>query len=152
MTVFYGVLYGPAASIILHTMKYKSAWGPMAPLSTPPCVALRVYNGMDQWLPDATAGLIINYYTSVHQNEHIRSIQHPQSWPVAAERWLSAPPTPQPPHPPSPLHLYAQRHQPEPLPRQWDMPRDNICLPLVTCRVKPTVESRARLQRSPILS
>lgn len=66
----------------------------MAPLSTPPCVALRVYYDMDQWLPDATEGLIINYYTSVDQNEHICSFQHPQCWPVATEHRLSAPPIP----------------------------------------------------------
>lgn len=66
----------------------------MAPLSTSPCVALRVYYCTDQWFPDATAGLIINYYTSVDRNEHICSFQHPQRWPVAAERRLSAPQIP----------------------------------------------------------
>lgn len=39
-------------------------------------------------------------------------------------------------------------HQPALLPRQRDMPRDNICHPLVTCWVKPTTESRARSKRS----
>lgn len=50
--------------------------------------------------------------------------------------------------PPTPLLLWAQRHQPEPSSRQWDMPQDNICHPLVTCRVKPTTESRACSERS----
>lgn len=36
--------------------------------------------------------------------------------------------------------------------RRWDMPGDNICLPLVTWRVKPTAESRACWWRSLILS
>lgn len=80
----------------LYHMKWKSAWDPMAPLSTPPCVVLRVYYSMDQWVPDATAGLIINYYTSLDQNEHFCSFQHPQRWPVVAKLRLNAPPTPHP--------------------------------------------------------
>lgn len=101
----------------------------MAPLPTPPCVALRVHYGTDQWLPDVTAGLIINYYTSVDQNEYICSSPGvPRCRPVAAERRrrLSAPSNPF-----QPLRCREPGDTSRgPEPRRWDMPRDNICHPL----------------------
>lgn len=58
-----------------HPLWHKSARQPAATVSLLPCVAVGTHYGMDRWIPDVTAGLIINYYTSVDQNEHICSSQ-----------------------------------------------------------------------------
>lgn len=52
---------------------------PVTPPCHMPCVVLRLYYVMDQWVTDATVRLIINYYTSVDQNEQICSNPCPQS-------------------------------------------------------------------------
>lgn len=116
-------------------------WHPMAPFPTPPCVALRGYYSTDQCLPDVTAGLIINYYTSVDQNEHIWLC--PASPALARGDWMTAYCTFKPP-----VH-HASLEDTSQSPRR----SSRTCLettsatPPVTCRVKPTTESRARSER-----